>query len=102
MTMTRASEPRRRRVLVTGATGFVGCALLPVLHDSGWDVTAALRRLLPDAGSSSLAAPAHAVVLGEFGPETDWSAALHPADGDGGAAPVDAVVHLAARVHVMR
>ena len=64
------------RVLVTGAGGFVGCALVPVLEARGHDVVPATR-----------------AIVGDIGPGTDWSGVL------GG---VDTVVHLAARVHVMR
>jgi UDP-glucose 4-epimerase len=67
-------------VLVTGATGFVGRFLLPVLEGDGWTVRAAVRR------PSGL----NEVVIDSIGPDTDWQAAL---------AGVDAVVHLAARVH---
>jgi nucleoside-diphosphate-sugar epimerase len=76
-----------RRVLVTGATGFVGRTLCEELARSGYRVRAALRspRAMP-ACVDDLA------VVGEFGAATEWDAAL-----DG----VDAVVHLAARVHVM-
>ena len=66
---------------MTGATGFVGRHLLPVLQRYGWAVRAAVRR------RSGLQNEA---VVGSIGRETDWRAGL-----DG----VDAVVHLAARVH---
>lgn len=76
------------RVLVTGASGFVGLPLLSVLEHGGMQPRAALRR------SGSLGERAfEAVVVGELGAETEWSSAL---------ADVDAVVHLAARVHVLR
>jgi UDP-glucose 4-epimerase len=68
-------------VLVTGATGFVGRCLLPVLEREGWIVRAAVRR--PSGGRNE-------VVVDSIGPETGWRTAL---------AGVDAVVHLAARVH---
>lgn len=76
-----------RSVLVTGAAGFIGSAVVPELLRSGWGVVAAVRR-----GSDLERVPsgARSVALGDLSPDTDWSAAL-----DG----VQAVVHLAARVH---
>ena len=74
------------KILVTGGTGFVGRAALPALQAAGHTVRLALR-------SSGAVVPVESVVVGELGPATDWARAL-----DG----IDAVVHLAARVHVMR
>jgi nucleoside-diphosphate-sugar epimerase len=68
-------------VLVTGATGFVARHLMPVLERNGWATRAAVRR------QSGLQ---NEVVVDSIGAGTDWQAAL---------AGVDAVVHLAARVH---
>jgi nucleoside-diphosphate-sugar epimerase len=77
-----------RTVLVTGASGFVGRQLCVGLGAGGWRVRAALRR--PPAG---LSGAGDAVLVGDIGPDTDWREAL---------AGADAVIHLAARVHVMR
>jgi UDP-glucose 4-epimerase len=71
------------KVLMTGANGFVGTALLVQLIDSGCEVVSAVRH------KSDLL---HEVVLGNLDASTDWRAAL---------AGCNAVVHLAARVHVM-
>jgi len=68
-------------VLVTGAGGFVGRHLVPVLIGEGWRVRRAVRSL---SGSDD------EVLIGSIGPATDWQATL---------AGVEAVVHLAARVH---
>ena len=68
-------------VLVTGAGGFVGRHLVPMLAGEGWRVRRAVRML---SGSDD------EVLIGSIGPATDWRAAL---------AGVEAVVHLAARVH---
>ncbi|MCW8860879.1 MAG: SDR family oxidoreductase [Rhodospirillales bacterium] len=75
------------RVLVTGATGFIGSALCAVLTAKGVTVVRALRRdgVEPLAGCED-------IVVGEIGPDAVWKDAL---------SGVDAVVHLAARVHVM-
>jgi len=73
-----------KTILVTGGTGFVGRALVPLLAARGYAVRLALREASPLFQD--------AAVVGSIGPETDWSGAL-----DG----IDAVVHLAARVHVM-
>jgi UDP-glucose 4-epimerase len=68
-------------VLVTGASGFVGKHVAPALVRHGWVVRRAVRT---PSGS------ADEVVIDSIGPTTDWQDAL---------AGVDAVVHLAARVH---
>lgn len=77
------------RVLVTGGTGLVGRALLPVLVAAGYDVSVALRR----PGGADLPAGIRRHEIADIGRDTDWRPALEG---------VDAVVHLAARVHVMK
>ena len=77
------------KVLVTGGNGFVGRATATRLQGmAGMMVVRAVRgaRATPD-----LLAPA--MVVGDLDGQTDWSAAL---------SGVDAVVHTAARVHVMQ
>lgn len=73
--------------LVTGANGFVGRALCEVLRERGQPMRAVVR-----GAAHNLATATNVAAVGSIGPETDWSATL---DGIG------AVVHLAARVHVM-
>lgn len=75
------------RVLVTGATGFIGRIFCDTLFRSGYVVRAALRndRAVPSYVSET-------VVIGDIGATTEWKAAL---------SGVDSVVHLAARVHVL-
>ena len=75
-------------VLVTGANGFVGRALIPVLGDAGHRVIAAVR----DPRSISEPLGVELRHIHDIGPETDWTDAL---------AGIDAVVHLAARVHIL-
>lgn len=74
--------------LVTGATGFVGGALLRSLERAGVPTRAALR-----ASPAPRAQVMTHAVVGDIDGRTDWSEAL-----DG----VDVVFHLAARVHVMQ
>ncbi len=77
------------KVLVTGAAGFVGLALVVRLVDTGrFSVTAAVRR-----GPCELLARVEQIVTGDLTPNMDWEKMLPG---------VDAVVHLAARVHVMQ
>jgi len=71
----------RPTVLVTGANGFIGRHLAPLLDRNGWAVRCAVRQA---RGNDS------DVVIGLIGPQTDWQTAL---------SGVDAIVHLAARVH---
>jgi UDP-glucose 4-epimerase len=68
-------------VLVTGANGFVGRHVAPALARAGWSVRRAVR---------SPQGLADEVVIKAIGADTDWRTALEG---------VDAVVHLAARVH---
>ena len=68
-------------VLVTGANGFIGRHLVPVLGNNGLLVREAVRR--PSSHPNM-------VTIKSISPQTDWSEAL---------SEVDTVVHLAARVH---
>lgn len=81
------------KVLITGVDGFVGRALAAHMSTQGHQVITAVRK--PRQEFASLAAQNKwmLVSVGDIGPETDWRA---PLDG------VEAVVHLAARVHVMQ
>lgn len=75
------------KILVTGASGFVGRELCRTLCGQDMSVRAALRTATQDLPVSEQS------IVGSIAPDTDWTQAL---------AGVDAVVHLAARVHVMR
>ena len=77
-------------ILVTGATGFIGDRLVSRLAaDSSFNgVVAAIRRNIEVLPNGVLQ-----VNVGDLSPNTDWSIALHG---------VEAVVHCAARAHVMR
>ena len=75
------------RFLVTGANGFVGKRLCAELLQRGQSVRSAVR------SASSPVDNLEAVVVGAIDGETNWAAAL---------CDVDVIIHLAARVHVMK
>lgn len=77
------------KILLTGAHGFIGRALVRRFSNrAGFSLRGGVRRSRKDDP------PLESVFeCGDIGPNTDWRPAL-----DG----VDAVVHTAARVHVMR
>jgi len=77
------------RIVITGASGFVGKALCKRFMADGHDVAGTIH-----SAKSSLAVPfgTKQVFVKDLASETDWSDALKNAD---------IVVHLAARVHVM-
>ena len=72
------------KILVTGASGFIGNFLLAALRDAGREVGAASRSRVEQRGIGYVSAP-------ELGPDADWSRALNG---------VDVVIHLAGRAHV--
>lgn len=87
-----------KRILVTGASGFIGRQLCLVLARSGYAVRGAVRsiaRTVMEVGSEDILRKTFndVVEVGEIGPDTDWSEALQD---------VEAVVHLAGRAHVMK
>lgn len=78
------------RVLVTGATGFVGRSLVPLMvRKGGMDVIGSSRR----PGQQAAVAGATFVESPELSASADWQPLL---------SGIDAIVHAAARVHVLR
>jgi nucleoside-diphosphate-sugar epimerase len=72
------------KILVTGASGFIGNFLLIALRDAGHEVRAASRSRVEQQEIDYVLAP-------ELGHDADWSRALNA---------VDAVILLAGRAHV--
>lgn len=75
-------------ILLTGASGFVGTALLQRLVREGHKVRACVRQ-----SSASLPAGVDRVQIADIAAQVDWSAALQG---------VQVLVHTAARAHIMR
>ena len=76
-----------KKVLVTGATGFIGQALIKCLSNHDFEITATTRQ-----DNASLTPNVRQIQVGDLLPSTDWSDAL---------SGVNVVIHLAARVHIM-
>lgn len=72
-------------ILVTGAAGFVGQALVTALQTQHRDVCRVLRRPTPGNHSKD-------IIIGDINPDTGWQVALRG---------IHCVVHLAARTHVL-
>ena len=75
-------------ILITGATGFLGTALVrQLVDDVRYLPVATVRRK-----TSNLVSGLQPIIVGDLGASTDWSLAL---------SDVEVVIHTAARVHVM-
>jgi len=74
--------------MVTGATGFVGRALVPALIKAGHEVSAVVRQI----PAPPLAGDITVHKIADIGSEVDWTEILRG---------VEAIVHLAGRAHVM-
>lgn len=83
--------PTSQAIFITGATGFVGRRLVGLCARSGRPV----RIAVPEAQRIKTTGARHVeqVLVGNVGTETRWESALEGAD---------AVIHLAARVHVTK
>lgn len=75
------------RVLLTGASGFVGKAVLKAAQKRGLEIRPVYRSMDSAKGQPE------AVLVSELDGVADWSAALQG---------VDVVIHAAARAHIMR
>ena len=74
-------------ILITGATGFIGSHLIPVLELQNWQIVAAMRQ--PKTFSKTV----EKRLLEEINGDTDWTQALKG---------IDIVIHLAGRAHIMQ
>jgi len=76
-----------KKLLITGATGFIGSALINELLSKGFDLIASTRNK-----ETSLPQQIKQINIGNILPSTNWSSTL---------SKVDTIIHTAARVHVM-
>jgi len=76
------------RVLVTGASGFIGSASVRALQVRGYEAIAAMRQQ-----TNNLPGKVRCCVIADIEAGTDWRAALDD---------VDTVIHAAARAHIMQ
>lgn len=74
------------KILVTGASGFVGKKLCVYLKEQGHQIVAAVR------DETKRVDGIHCIFIGSLDGKTDWGPALEQ---------VDAVIHLAARAHIL-
>jgi nucleoside-diphosphate-sugar epimerase len=79
-----------KRILVTGATGFIGRALCHALLEKGYVVRIAVRSEMKTAG---VCGQVETCVIPDIGQNTVWDEALKD---------IDIVVHLAARAHIIK
>ncbi|MBI5139193.1 NAD-dependent epimerase/dehydratase family protein, partial [Candidatus Nomurabacteria bacterium] len=78
-----------KRVLITGADGFVGSRACQDFNSAGFEVIAAVRGNC----ASELKGVSRVIKIGELSSTTNWNKALYN---------IDAIVHLAAHVHQMK
>lgn len=76
------------KVLITGASGFIGSALTQFLYKQNYSITVTLRRV-----SNTLPSDIQQKLIGNLLPNIDWSQTL---------ADTDTVIHLAARAHILK
>lgn len=81
-----------KTVLITGANGFLGRAVCKRALEEDLAVRGVLRKKI-DKEDTNLAAQVERIIIGDINDSTDWSSAL---------TDCDVVIHLAARVHVMK
>jgi len=78
---------KRKKILITGANGFIGRNLCAFLKEKGYFVRGAVRNNARDVSGVD-----EYIRVGDINESTDWQEAL---------AGVVTVIHLAARVHIM-
>ncbi|MFH0947877.1 MAG: SDR family oxidoreductase [Elusimicrobiota bacterium] len=78
---------KRKKVLVTGANGFIGRNLCATLKEKGYIVRGAVRNNAHDVTGAD-----DYIQVGDINESTDWTNALKN---------IDFVIHLAGRAHVM-
>jgi len=81
------------KILVTGANGFIGQRLCETLLKAGYFVRGAIRHLPSGVHSLKSSNNADFVFIDDISQETNWSMALKG---------IDCIIHLAARVHIMK
>lgn len=75
-------------IIVTGATGFIGSALVQYLHQENHSLRAVVRNI-----DNSLPLTIQQELIGGLLPNTDWAPVFNDAE---------TIIHLAARAHVLK